>query len=130
MPRLVISLFLLLLLAAPVSATYYVKASGFIYEVKYKVLSNGNEALIPLPVLQFGVTCGMNDCWAEVYGDQQYLLLFNGSQLFLLNFTPVLLSNLPPNVPKNISHLYFNGVKYVNGSWYVNVSVFAYSAEA
>ena len=80
----------LLFFALPVSATYYVKAPGFIYGVRYNVLSNGREALVSLSVLQFGVTCGMDDCWAEVYGDQGYLLLFKDSHLYLLNFTPAL----------------------------------------
>ncbi|WP_148882874.1 CGP-CTERM sorting domain-containing protein [Thermococcus aciditolerans] len=130
MPRVVAVLLALLFLAVPVSATHYVKEPSFIYEVQYNVLSNGSEVLVPLSVIQFGVTCGMDSCWAEVYGDQEYLLLFNGSQLYLLNFTPALLSNLPPNVPRNISDVYFNGIKYVNGSWYVNVSAFSYSAES
>jgi len=130
MSRLVIPLFLLLLLAPMASAAYSVKAPGFIYEVKYKVLSNGNEALIPLSVIQLGVTCGMMDCWAEMHEDEEYLLLFSGSQLYLLNFTPVLLSVLPPYAPRNVSWVDFNGVKYMNGSWYVNVSFLAYSSEA
>ncbi|WP_297497264.1 hypothetical protein [Thermococcus sp.] len=130
MSRMVAVFLALLFFALPVSATYYVKAPGFIYGVRYNVLSNGREALLSLSVLQFGVTCGMRDCWAEVYGDQEYLLLFNGSQLYLLNFTPVLLSYLPPNVPRNVSDVYFNEIKYANDSWYVDVSAFFYSAES
>jgi len=97
--------------------------------VEYSIYSNGTSALINLGVDNYGVTCGMDDCWAEVYDVYDYLLFFDGSHLYLLNFTPALLSALPPYAPKNVSWMHFNGIKYVNGSWYVNVSVFAYSAK-
>ncbi|WP_148882538.1 CGP-CTERM sorting domain-containing protein [Thermococcus aciditolerans] len=132
MSRLVIPLFIaLLFLATPVSAVYYVNSGGFLYEVQYSVFSNGTNALIHAEVDNYGITCGMmENCWAEVYDVYDYLLFFDGSQLYLLNFTPALLSGLPPYAPKNVSSVYFKGITYVNGSWYVNVGVFAYSAEA
>ncbi|ASJ17418.1 hypothetical protein A3L04_10220 [Thermococcus chitonophagus] len=129
MSRLVI-LIVLLFLAVPVSATYYVDKGGFLYEVRYSVFSNGTTALINAEVDNYGITCGMDNCWAEVYDSYNYLLLFDGSQLYLLNFTPALLSALPPYAPRNVSWVHFNAVDYVNGSWYVNVSVFAYSADS
>jgi len=115
---------LLFLLAIPVSATYYVKSPSFLYEVQYSVLSNGSEALVPLSVLQYGVTCGMDSCWAEVYGDQEYILLFNGSRLYLLNFTPALEMSLPSYVPKNITYIYFREIAYANSSWYINITYY------
>ncbi|WP_297512978.1 CGP-CTERM sorting domain-containing protein [Thermococcus sp.] len=126
MPRLVIPLFIaFLLLAIPVSAVYYVRSPSFLYEVQYSVLSNGSEALIPLSVLQYGITCSMDSCWAEVYGDQEYILLFNGSQLYLLNFTPALKTSLPSYIPKNITDIYFNnGIAYVNSSWYITITYY------
>ncbi|NJE06365.1 hypothetical protein E3E36_09450 [Thermococcus sp. M36] len=132
MSRLVIPLFIaLLFLTVPVSAVYYVNSGGFLYGVHYTVFSNGTNALIRAEVDNYGITCGMmENCWAEVYDVYEYLLFFDGSQLYLLNFTPALLSSLPPYAPRNVSGVYFKGITYVNGSWYVNVSVFAYSAEA
>ncbi len=129
MSRLVIPLFFLLFLTSSVSATYYIKQGGFLYEIRYSVFSNGTSALVDVEIDNYGITCGMDSCWAEVYDVYDYLLFFDDSRLYLLNFTPALLSNLPPYAPRNISWVYFNGVKYVNGSWYVNMSVFTYSAK-
>ena len=108
--RKAIPLIALLLLAVPVSA-YQVRSPGPVYEVKYSVLSNGTDALIHLDVLQWGITCGMVDCWPEVYSDHDYLLYFNGSQLYLLNFTPAL--GLPT------WRVSYRGATFFNGSWYV-----------
>ena len=131
MSRPVIPLFIApLFLATQVSAAYYVNSGGFLYGIQYSIFSNGTNALIHAEVDNYGITCGMDSCWAEVRDVYDYLLFFDGSQLYLLNFTPALLSSLPPHAPKNVSGVYFKGVTYVNGSWYVNVGVFAYSAEA
>ncbi|WP_297535724.1 hypothetical protein [Thermococcus sp.] len=108
--RKAIPLIALLLLAVPVSA-YQVRSPGPVYEVKYSVLSNGTDALIHLDVLQWGITCGMVDCWPEVYSDYDYLLYFNGSQLYLLNFTPAL--GLPT------WRVFYRGATFFNGSWYL-----------
>lgn len=130
MSRLVIPLLIaFLFIAVPVSAVYSVHSGGFLYEVHSSVFSNGTEALIHAEVDNYGITCGMDSCWAEVYDVYDYLLSFDGSQLYLLNFTPSVLSDLPPYAPKNVSAVYFKGVTHVNGSWYVNVHVFAYSRE-
>lgn len=106
----------ILLLAVPVSATYYVRVPSPLYEVKYSVLSNGTEALVHLRILQWGITCGMSDCWPEVYSNQDYLLYFNGSRLYLLNFTPAL--GVPPE------GMAYKGATFVNGSWYVEMEYY------
>ncbi|ASJ08840.1 hypothetical protein A3L11_06225 [Thermococcus siculi] len=130
MSRLVIPLFIaLLFLTTPVLAVYYVNSGGFLYEVHSSVFSNGTSALIHAEVDNYGITCGMDSCWAEVYDVYDYLLLFDGSRLYLLNFTPALLHDLPPDAPQNVSSAYFKGVTYGDGSWYVNVHVFTYSKE-
>ena len=110
MSKLVIPI-LLLFLTSPVSATYYIKQGGFLYEVGYSVFSNGTSALIDVEINNYGITCGMDSCWAEVYDVYDYLLFFDGSRLYLLNFTPSLLSSLPPYAPRNISWVYFRGGK-------------------
>jgi hypothetical protein len=101
MSRLVIPLFIaLLFLTTPVLATYSVHSSGFLYEVHSSVFSNGTSALIHAEVDNYGITCGMNSCWAEVYDVYDYLLLFDGSQPYILNFTPALLHDLPHDAPR------------------------------
>ncbi len=130
MSRLVILILLLLFLTSSVSATYYIKQGGFLYEVGYSVFSNGTSALIDVEVDNYGITCGMmENCWAEVYDVYDNLLYYNGSTLYLLNLTPALEASLPSYAPKNITYVYFNWVYYANGSWYVNVSLSAYSPE-
>ncbi|WP_457742644.1 CGP-CTERM sorting domain-containing protein [Thermococcus sp.] len=62
----------------------------------------------------------------EVY---DYLFYYDGSSLYLFNFTPALEKSLPSYAPKNITYVYFNGIYHTNGSWYVNVSVSTYSPE-
>ena len=115
MSRLVIPLIVLLLfLAVPVSATYYVKEPSPLYEVKYSVLSNGTDALIHLEVLQWGISCGMTDCWPEVFYGYEYILYFNGPQLYLLNFTHAF----------KTPYISYKGVTFVNGSWYVEVNYY------
>lgn len=109
MSKLVIPLLLLLLLAPLTSAAYSVKLNGFQYVVSYEVYSNGTTALINAEIDNMGTTCDMaGNCWEEVYDSYEYLLYYNGSQLFLLNFTWC-----PPTTPIPA---------YVNGSWYLNVT--------
>jgi len=141
MSRLVISLFVLLFLAVPVSAVYSVSSDDYLYEVHYSIFSNGANALIYLSVSAYNPYCPpllweatncTNVTMAEVRWVKEYLLYFDGSQLYLLNFTPALLVNLPVSAPKNVSSVYFEGLRglaYLNDSWYVNVSVFAYSSK-
>ena len=105
-----------MLLALPVSATYYVKEPSPLYEVKYTVLSNGTEALVHLGILQWGIDCGMTDCRSAVFGAEEFLLYFNGSRLYLLNFTPVLA--LSP------AEIIYKGATFFNGSWYVEVEYY------
>ncbi|NJE01793.1 CGP-CTERM sorting domain-containing protein [Thermococcus sp. JdF3] len=114
MHRMVILLItLLLFLTFPVSATYYVKEPSPLYEVKYSVLSNGTDALIHLEVLQWGVSCGMTDCWPEVFYGHEYLLFFDGGRLYLLNFTPAV------GVPTE--GIIYRRATFINGSWYVEM---------
>ncbi|WP_297536223.1 hypothetical protein [Thermococcus sp.] len=130
MSRLVIPLLLLLLFAPMVSAVYSVELNGFLYLISYKVYSNGTVALINAEIDNMGNTCDMaGNCWQEVYEVYDYLLYYNGSALYLLNFTPALKKSLPSYASKNITYVYFNWVYYANGSWYVNVSVSTYSPE-
>ena len=114
MSRLVSCLFIFLLLIPMVSAVYSVKAPGGLYEVQYSVLSNGTGALIHLSVLQWGISCGMTSCWPAVFYGQEYLLYFNGSHLYLLNFTPVL----------RTPYVEYKGASFLNGSWYIEVKYF------
>ncbi|WP_297418721.1 hypothetical protein [Thermococcus sp.] len=114
MSRLVIPL-LLLFLSASVSAYPYVKAPGGLYEVQYSVLSNGTGALIHLSILQWGIDCGMTDCWPAVFYGHEYLLYFNGSQLYILNFTPVL---------RTLYYMEYKGASFLNGSWYIEVKYY------
>ncbi|WP_297548512.1 hypothetical protein [Thermococcus sp.] len=111
MSRLVIPIFLLLFLSSSVSAYPYVKAPGGLYEVQYSVLSNGTGALIHLSILQWGIDCGMTNCWPAVFYGHEYLLYFNGSHLYLLNFTPVL----------GTPYVEYKGASFLNGSWYIEV---------
>ena len=129
MPRLVIPLLLLLLFVPIASAVYSVNFGGFLYEVRYTAYSNGTTALINAEIDNYGVSCGMDSCWAEVYKVYDNLLYYNGSMLYLLNFTPALEASLPSYAPRNITYVHFNWVYYSNGSWYVNVSLSAYSPE-
>ncbi len=109
MSRLVIPLLILLLFAPVASAVYYVKLNGYLYVVSYKVYSNGTAALINAEIDNTGTTCDMTgNCWMSVYGGYEYLLYYNGSRLFLLNFTWC-----PPTMPIPA---------YVNGTWYLNVT--------
>ena len=112
MSRLVISILVLLLLVPLVSAGYSVNAPGVLYEVKYSVISNGTVALIPLSIYQYDFLYSPNDSLAK-FGKWHYLLYYNGSRLYLLNFTYLLA--LSP------------GVAFVNGSWYLNVTTYTYS---
>ncbi|WP_297499701.1 hypothetical protein [Thermococcus sp.] len=114
MSRLVSCLFIFLLLIPMVSAVYSVKAPGGLYEVQYSVLSNGTGALIHLSILQWGIDCGMTDCWPAVFYGHEYLLYFNGSHLYLLNFTPVL----------RTPYVEYKGASFLNGSWYIEVKYF------
>ncbi|WP_148882875.1 hypothetical protein [Thermococcus aciditolerans] len=117
MSRLVIPLFIaLLFLTFPVSATYYVKEPSPLYEVKYSVLSNGTDALIHLEVLQWGVSCGMTDCWPEVFYGHEYLLFSDGGRLYLLNFTPAV------GVPTE--GIIYRRATFINGSWYVEMEYY------
>ncbi|KUH33814.1 hypothetical protein APY94_04640 [Thermococcus celericrescens] len=132
MSRLVIPILLLLLfLASPVSAIYNVDLGGFLYEVRYSAISNGTSALINVDVDNYGVYCGMDSCSAEVYQDYQYLLFFNGSRLYLLNLTSLVLSTLPSYAPAPVSEVgfFFDEIHYINDSWHVNMNVFVYSKE-
>ena len=109
MSRLVIPLLILLLFAPVASAVYSVKLNGYFYVVSYKVYSNGTAALINAEIDNTGTTCDMTgNCWMSVYGGYEYLLYYNGSRLFLLNFTWC-----PPTMPIPA---------YVNGTWYLNVT--------
>ncbi|NJE09888.1 CGP-CTERM sorting domain-containing protein [Thermococcus sp. MAR1] len=107
---------LLLFLTLPVSATYYVKEPSPLYEVKYSVLSNGTEALVHLSVLQWGISCGMTDCWPEVFYGHEYLLFFDGGRLYLLNFTPAV------GVPTE--GIIYRRATFINGSWYVEMECY------
>jgi len=115
MSRLVIPTLILLFLTVPVSAVHYVREPGPLYEVKYSVLSNGTEALVHLSVLQWGLDCGMTSCWPAVFGGHQFLLHFNGSQLYLLNFTSLF----------KAPYVDYKGATFTNGSWYLEVSYYS-----
>jgi len=130
MSRLVTVPLLLLLFVPMASAVYSVELNGFLYLVSYEVYSNGTAALINAEIDNMGNTCDMaGNCWTEVYEVYDYLLYYNGSSLYLLNFTSALRKSLPYYAPKNITYVYFNWIYYTNGSWYVNVSISTYSPE-
>ncbi|WP_297471229.1 CGP-CTERM sorting domain-containing protein [Thermococcus sp.] len=130
MSRLVVPLLVLLLFAPMASAVYSVKLNGYLYVVSYEVYSNGTVALINAEIDNTGTTCDMTgNCWMSVYETYDYLFYYNGSVLYLLNFTPALEASLPSYAPKNITYVYFNWVYYTNGSWFVNVSLSAYFPE-
>ena len=99
----------LLLFVPMTSAVYSVKLNGYLYVVSYEVYSNGTVALINAEIDNTGTTCDMaGNCWMSVYSGYEYLLYYNGSRLFLLNFTWC-----PPTMPIPA---------YVNGTWYLNVT--------
>jgi hypothetical protein len=112
MSKLVSISLLLLFLSVLVSAYPYVKAPGVLYEIQYSILSNGTDALVHLSVLQWGIECGMTNCWPAVFYGYEYLLYFNNYQLYLLNFTPVL----------GTPYVEYKGASFLNGSWYVEIS--------
>ena len=112
MSRLVSYFFIFLLLVPLVSAVYSINAPGVLYEVRYSVISNGTVALIPLSIYQYDFLYSPNDSLAK-FGKWHYLLYYNGSRLYLLNFT-YLLARSP-------------GVAFVNGSWYLDVTTYTYS---
>ncbi|MDK2869781.1 MAG: hypothetical protein PWP39_1016 [Pyrococcus sp.] len=128
MPRLVIPILALLIFSAPMaSAVYSVKQGGFLYEVWYHIYSNGTSALIHIGVENYNIACGMTSCWAEVYDAYEYLLYYDGSNLYLLNFTPALREMLPKNMTNMTIYPHsFMNIFYLNGSWYVNLTSRAY----
>ncbi|QDA30464.1 CGP-CTERM sorting domain-containing protein [Thermococcus indicus] len=111
-----------------------------VYEVKYAVMSNGSDALIPLQVLTYepycpplsGINCA-NATTGEVLGGEEHLFYFNGSQLYLLNFTPAFRA-LYPNYSTLLDQsraLYhytlgqsLNGARFINGSWYLDLTFY------
>lgn len=116
MSRMVIVSFLtIFLFLTPIaSAIHTIKAPGVIYEVKYSVVSNGTVVLIPLSVFQYDFLCCPNSSIAK-FGEWYYLLYYDGSQLYLLNFTYALAHPLR--------------VAFVNGSWYVEISTYKDSCD-
>ncbi|GAB6136540.1 hypothetical protein [Thermococcus prieurii] len=103
-------------------------------EVKYAVMSNGSDALIPLLFLSYwpycpplsGIDCN-NATTGEVLGGSSYLLYFNGSRLYLLNFTPAF-TTLYPNYT-SLLDLHLHGARFINGSWYLNITFYPPMAE-
>jgi hypothetical protein len=112
MPRRVIFLIVLLLSAPMTWPVYPVRAPGVLYEVQYSVISNGTDALIPVSVYQYVLLYYPNNSLAR-FGKWHYLLYYDGSQLYFLNFTYVLAR--PPEVA------------FVNGSWYLNITTYTYT---
>ncbi len=111
-----------------------VSAQGEILEVKYAVMSNGSDALIPLEILTYvpycpplsGIDCD-NATTGEVLGGDEYLIYFNGSKLYLLNFTPAF-TTLYPNY-NSLLDLQLHGARFVKGSWYLNITFYPPMAE-
>jgi len=96
-----------------------------VYEVQYSVVSGGRDALIHLLILTYvpycpplsGIDCA-NATMGEVLGGDEYLLYFNGSRLYLLNFTPAL----------KTPYQTYNGAVFINGSWYINITAYPQNA--
>ncbi|AEC51850.1 hypothetical protein PNA2_0934 [Pyrococcus sp. NA2] len=129
--RVAISLFILLLLA---HLLHYVYALDD--EIRYTIFSNGTHALIKTEIAHYSITCGMVDCWPEVYSVDSYLFYYDPPHIYLLNLIPaariLINSSLPHYFPRNTTtyiDVWAHWVAYLNNSWYVNVSVHAYFPE-
>ncbi|ASJ17419.1 hypothetical protein A3L04_10225 [Thermococcus chitonophagus] len=109
-------------------------AQGEILETRYAVMSNGSDALIPLDILTYvpycpplsGIDCH-NATTGEVLGGSSFLLYFDGSQLYLLNFTPAVIA-LYPNY-YSLLDLQLHDARFINGSWYINITFYPPLAE-
>lgn len=96
-----------------------------VINARYSVVSSGRDAIIHLFVATFVPYCppllvaGGFDCSNQtmltLLEGYEYLFYYNGSHLYLLNLTDVIHS---PD---------YNGAVFVNGSWYLNVTVFNWS---
>jgi len=56
----------------------------------------------------------MSSCWPAIFGAEKFLLYFNGSNLYLLNFKPTLKSN----------YTSYAGATFLNGRWYVELEYY------
>ncbi|MDK2869058.1 MAG: hypothetical protein PWP39_293 [Pyrococcus sp.] len=128
--RATILLFILLFLAQP----YY--AYALFDKIHYTIFSNGTHALIQTEIAHYFVDCGMVDCWPGVYSVDSYLFYYDPPHIYLLNLIPaariLIFSSLPHYFPRNtIVHIdvWPHWAAYLNNSWYVDVSVFAYFPE-
>ncbi|CAB50547.1 hypothetical protein [Pyrococcus abyssi] len=93
-------------------AVYSTNVPGVLYEVRYSVISNGTVALIPLSAYQYDFLYYPNNSLAR-FSEWHYVFYYNGSELYILNFTYVLAR--PPRIA------------FVNGSWYLNITTYTYS---
>ncbi|NJE06368.1 hypothetical protein E3E36_09465 [Thermococcus sp. M36] len=99
-------------------AVISVDPSGSVYNVRYSVVSNGSDAFIHLLILEYvpynppllgGQWNGESEpLWAE-----EFLLFFDGSRLYRLNFTPTF----------GTPHGTYEGASFVNESWYLMVKI-------
>ncbi|AEH24364.1 CGP-CTERM sorting domain-containing protein [Pyrococcus yayanosii] len=121
-------------------AVVSVESGGYVYNVRYSVISNGSDAFVPLLILTYepycpplsGINCA-NATTGEVLGGNEYLFYFNDAQLYILNFTPAFRA-LYPNYSTLLDQfraLYhytlrhsLNGARFINGSWYLDLTFY------
>jgi hypothetical protein len=101
-----------------------------ILNARYSVVSSGKDAIIYLFMATFVPYCppllvaGGYNCsnTLTIVGGDEYLLYYNGSRLYLLNLTGAI------NTP-GASLEGYNGAVFVNGSWYLSVTIFNRNTE-
>ncbi|WP_297073167.1 hypothetical protein [Thermococcus sp.] len=87
----------------------------YVYRIEYSVISSGSDAFVYLQLFQYAPVCKAGFCYdfdmTPIGGS---LLYFNGSRRYSLDFTKA----------TNSTFVDYNGVVFVNRSWYLNITAY------